>query len=76
MQAAATKAYAMMFEYMNVLNTTTGLAKQLDIAIEQCSQMTRWGEQEKMVAEILKRDFAKSAIDLARTLCDSLPGNQ
>jgi intermediate peptidase len=56
----------MMFEYMNVLNTTTGLAKQLDIAIEQSSRMARWGEQEQMVAEILKRDFAKSAIDLPR----------
>ncbi|KAH8764476.1 mitochondrial intermediate peptidase [Hyaloscypha finlandica] len=66
MQAAATRAYAMMFEYMNVLNTTTGLAKQLDIAIEQSSRMARWGEQEQMVAEILKRDFAKSAIDLPR----------
>ena len=66
MQAAATRAYAMMFEYMNVLNTTTGLAKQLDIAIEQSSRMTTWGEQEQMVAEILKRDFAKSAIDLPR----------
>jgi intermediate peptidase len=66
MQAAATRAYAMMFEYMNVLNTTTGLAKQLDIAIEQSLRMTTWGEQEQMVAEILKRDFAKSAIDLPR----------
>jgi len=66
MQAAATRAYAMMFEYMNVLNTTTGLAKQLDTAIEQSSRMTTWGEQEQMVAEILKRDFAKSAIDLPR----------
>jgi intermediate peptidase len=64
MQAAATRAYAMMFEYMNVLNTTTGLAKQLDLAIEQSSNMPKWGEQEQMVAEILKRDFAKSAIDL------------
>jgi intermediate peptidase len=65
-QAAATKAYAMMFEYMNVLNTTTGLAKQLDVAIKQSQESSRWCEQEKMVAEILKKDFAKSAIDLPR----------
>jgi intermediate peptidase len=65
-QGAATKAYAMMFEYMNVLNTTTGLAKQLDIAIELSSSAARWTEQEQMVADILKRDFAKSAIDLPR----------
>jgi intermediate peptidase len=60
-QSAANDAYNMMFEYMNVLNTTTGLAQQLDIAIEKASG---WGEQERAVAEILKRDFAKSAIDL------------
>jgi intermediate peptidase len=66
MQEAATRAYAMLFEYMNVLNTTTGLAKQLDVAIKQSSEITKWGEQERMVAEILKRDFAKSAIDLPR----------
>lgn len=65
-QQAATQAYGTMFEYMNVLNTTTGLAKQLDIAIEKCSESGVWDEQEKMVAEILKKDFAKSAIDLPR----------
>jgi intermediate peptidase len=64
-QAAATGAYAMMFEYMNVLNTTTGLAKQLDTAMN-ITGMAEWDEQEKMVADILKRDFAKSAIDLPR----------
>lgn len=65
-QAAATKAYATMFEYMNVLNTTTGLAKQLDIAIESCSNSPSWSEQERTVADILKKDFGKSAIDLPR----------
>ncbi|KAF8860746.1 mitochondrial intermediate peptidase-like protein [Acephala macrosclerotiorum] len=65
-QQAATQAYAMMFEYMNVLNTTTGLAKQLDVAIKQFEGTGTWDEQERMVAEILKKDFAKSAIDLPR----------
>lgn len=63
-QAAATNSYGMMFEYMNVLNTTTGLAEQLDVAIQVSRGSGRWGEQETMVADILKRDFAKSAIDL------------
>lgn len=61
-QAAATNAYLLMYEYMNVLNTTTGLAKQLNIAI--ADKKAQWGEQEQMVAEILKKDFAKSAHDL------------
>ncbi|OWP04950.1 hypothetical protein B2J93_6996 [Marssonina coronariae] len=59
---AAAKAYSMMYEYMNVLNTTTGLAQQLDIATEYFGDT--WSEEEQLVAAILKRDFAKSAIDL------------
>lgn len=59
---AATRAYAKMYEYMNVLNTTTGLARQLDIAIKTAG--SAWGEEERLVAGILKRDFAKSAVDL------------
>lgn len=63
MNQAAGVAYAMMYEYMNVLNTTTGLARQLDIAIKR-SGASAWGEEERVVAAILKRDFARSAIDL------------
>ncbi|KAI9048305.1 hypothetical protein LZ554_008100 [Drepanopeziza brunnea f. sp. 'monogermtubi'] len=59
---AATKAYAMMYEFMNVLNTTTGLAHQLDIAMKHHG--SSWSEEERLVATILKRDFAKSAIDM------------
>ena len=65
-QAAATKAYSMMFEYMNVLNTTTGLDKQLDVAMKTPEVVSSWSEEEVVVADILKRDFAKSAIDLPR----------
>ena len=65
-QAAATRAYGMMFEYMNVLNTTTGLNKQLDIAMKTPEVAANMSEEEVVVAEILKRDFAKSAIDLPR----------
>ncbi|TVY47685.1 Mitochondrial intermediate peptidase [Lachnellula occidentalis] len=63
-QAAASHAYSVMFEYMNVLNTTTELEKQLNIAMSH--KDSPWGEQEKMVAEILKNDFAKSAHDLPK----------
>ncbi|KAK0102516.1 Mitochondrial intermediate peptidase [Cadophora gregata] len=59
---AATRAYAKMYEYMNVLNTTTGLARQLDVAIKTAG--SAWEEEERLVAAILKRDFAKSAVDL------------
>ncbi len=65
-QAAATRAYSVMFEYMNVLNTTTGLAEQLNIAMKITNGGTVWDEQEHTVAEILRRDFAKSAIDLPK----------
>jgi intermediate peptidase len=64
MQQAAAQAYGTMFEYMNVLNTTTGLAQQLDVAIKLFADSGIWDEQEKLVAEILAKDFAKSAIDL------------
>jgi len=63
-QTAATQAYALMFEYMNVLNTTTGLNEQLQRALADPQATTSWGEEEKVVAQILIKDFAKSAIDL------------
>jgi intermediate peptidase len=62
MQQAASYAYSVMYDYMNVLNTTAGLATQLNIAMED--KEAPWSEQEKMVAQILKSDFAKSAHDL------------
>jgi intermediate peptidase len=65
-QEAAIKAYSMMFEYMNILNTTTGLKRQLDVAMENREVVASWSEEEVVVADILKRDFAKSAIDLPR----------
>ncbi|PQE18723.1 mitochondrial intermediate peptidase protein [Rutstroemia sp. NJR-2017a BBW] len=63
-QAAATRAYAKMFQYMNILNTTTGLDKQLEIAMKTPEIVAQWTEEEMVVADILKKDFAKSAIDL------------
>ncbi|KAK4992964.1 Mitochondrial intermediate peptidase [Elasticomyces elasticus] len=64
-QAAATQAYALMFEYMNVLNTTTGLNEQLKNAAAIPEVVSGWNEEEKTVANILIKDFSKSAIDLA-----------
>ncbi|KAK5132845.1 hypothetical protein LTR08_008561 [Meristemomyces frigidus] len=64
-QAAATQAYAAMLEYMNVLNTTTGLNEQLKKAVEMPEVYGSWSEEERTVAGILMRDFAKSAIDLS-----------
>jgi intermediate peptidase len=67
MQAAATRAYATMFEYMNVLNTTQGLDTQLNIAMKNPDIVASWSEEELVVAEILKKDFTKSAIDLPQS---------
>lgn len=65
-QAAATQAYALMFEYMNVLNTTTGLNEQLQKAAANPKVMATWSAEENTVAQILIKDFSKSAIDLPR----------
>ena len=66
-QAAANEAYGMMFEYMNVLNTTTGLNSQLKKAMTIPEVWSSWSEEEKTVATILEKDFSKSAIDLAES---------
>lgn len=65
-QGAATQAYALMFEYMNVLNTTTGLYEQVQKAAANPKVMATWSAEEKTVAQILIKDFSKSAIDLTR----------
>ncbi|EAW06682.1 mitochondrial intermediate peptidase [Aspergillus clavatus NRRL 1] len=61
-QEAATQAYALMFEYMNVLNTTTGLNDQLKKAVANPEVASHWTEEEKIVAQILIKDFSNSAI--------------
>lgn len=63
-QEAATKAYALMFEYMNVLNTTTGLHDQLKTALSNPEVTSHWAEGEMIVARILIKDFANSAIHM------------
>ncbi|KAF2086218.1 mitochondrial intermediate peptidase-like protein [Saccharata proteae CBS 121410] len=66
-QMAATQAYGIMFEYMNKLNTTTGLNDQLKKAASIPEVWASWSEEEQVVADILMRDFSKSAIDLPDT---------
>ncbi|KAJ5720589.1 Mitochondrial intermediate peptidase [Penicillium malachiteum] len=63
-QEAATQAYALMFEYMNVLNTTTGLHEQLSKALSNPEVTSHWTEAEKIVAQILMKDFTTSAIHM------------
>ncbi|KAF2751628.1 zincin [Sporormia fimetaria CBS 119925] len=63
-QASATKAYAIMFEYMNQLNTTTVLNDQLKKAAAMPEVWESWSEQEQVVAKILIEDFSRSAIEL------------
>lgn len=62
--AAASASYSLMFQYMNELNTTTGLNKQLQRAWDMPEVQSQWSEEEKMVAVLLMRDFAKSGIHL------------
>ncbi|KAF2011797.1 mitochondrial intermediate peptidase [Aaosphaeria arxii CBS 175.79] len=64
-QAAASKAYATMFQYMNQLNTTTILNDQLKRASAIPEVWDSWSDQERVVARILMEDFSRSAIELA-----------
>lgn len=63
-QNAASRAYAIMFQYMNQLNTTTVLNDQLKKAAATPDVYATWSEQEKVVANILMEDFSRSAIEL------------
>ncbi|KAF2641403.1 mitochondrial intermediate peptidase [Massarina eburnea CBS 473.64] len=63
-QAAASKAYAIMFQFMNELNTTTVLNDQLKKAASIPAVWSSWSEQEQVVANILIEDFSRSAIEL------------
>lgn len=62
--AAATASYSLTYQYMNELNTTIGLNQQLKKAWDMPEVREQWNEEEKMVAQLLIKDFAKSGIDL------------
>ena len=65
-QDAATGAWTMVYQYMNELNTMTGLSDQLDVAMSRPDVTSVWTEEEKTVAELLKLDFMKSAVNLPK----------
>ncbi|MCJ1317304.1 hypothetical protein MMC15_002627 [Xylographa vitiligo] len=65
-QNSANEAHALMFQYMNTLNTTTGLNDQLEKALANSEVTLSWTEEEETVARLLKKDFSQSAIDLPR----------
>ncbi|KAI1921567.1 Mitochondrial intermediate peptidase [Ophidiomyces ophidiicola] len=63
-QDAATQAYALMFEYMNVLNTTPELNTQLKQACADPNITALWNKEETVSAQVLLKDFSQSAIHL------------
>ncbi|KAL9943836.1 Mitochondrial intermediate peptidase [Verticillium nonalfalfae] len=63
-QQAAAGAWSLVYQYMNQLNTMTGLSDQLTKALANKDVVASWSEEEKTVAEILKLDFTKSAVNL------------
>src|SRR5205085_2363826 len=69
-QRAASEAWEMVYTYMNELNTMTGLNDQLGRAMADRQVTATWSEEEKMVAEVLKLDFAKSAVNLPKSARD------
>ncbi|KAI5797954.1 hypothetical protein DFH27DRAFT_625050 [Peziza echinospora] len=62
--AAANAAYGVMYEYMNVLNTTTELYDALRRALASAETVASWSAEEAAVAGILLRDFEKCGINL------------
>lgn len=62
--AAAHESYGAMFEYMQVLNTTTGLYTSLKRALEDPVVSKGLSHEERVVANILYADFEKSGINL------------
>ncbi|CEJ94997.1 Putative Mitochondrial intermediate peptidase [[Torrubiella] hemipterigena] len=69
-QQAATDAWSMVYQYMNQLNTMTGLSDQLNEALSRQTVTQAWTEEEKSVAELLKLDFMKSAVNLPKRARD------
>lgn len=66
-QQAAAQAFGLIFQYMNVLNTTTGLHAQLRTALDRPEVTAQWSSEETMVARILLQDFVNSAIHMPQS---------
>ncbi|KAG6013425.1 hypothetical protein E4U54_006757 [Claviceps lovelessii] len=69
-QQAAAGAWSMVYQYMNQLNTMTGLNDQLEEALSRPEVTAAWSAEEKTVAELLKLDFMKSAVNLPKKARD------
>ncbi|KAL2154376.1 hypothetical protein VTH82DRAFT_3052 [Thermothelomyces myriococcoides] len=65
-QQMATMAWDMVYQYMNELNTMTGLHDQLVTAMSNPDVTAVWSEEEKTVAAVLRLDFTKSAVNLPK----------
>lgn len=65
-QQAAAEAWSLVYQYMNQLNTMTGLSDQLAKAMGNREATETWSEEERTVAQILKLDFSKSAVNLPK----------
>lgn len=63
-QVAADSAYQILYEYMNILNTTPRLDEQLKRALAWPEVTGKWTEEQRNVAQRLREDFSKSAINL------------
>jgi intermediate peptidase len=63
-QQASSAAWGLVYQYMNRLNTMTGLSDQLRKALASPAVTASWTEEERAVADILQLDFEKSAIHL------------
>lgn len=63
-QAAASDAWGIVYQYMNQLNTTTGLNDQLCKAMDNPDVTSAWSEEEAIVAKTLRIDFEKSGVHL------------
>ncbi|KAK6521073.1 Mitochondrial intermediate peptidase [Arthrobotrys conoides] len=62
--SAADKAFQSVYEYMNILNTTTDLYTSLKAAMFNPVVVEHWDEVSKSVGRTLLADFEKSGINL------------
>ena len=69
-QRRAAEAWDMTYQYMNELNTMTGLNDQLGKAMDDPEVTAAWTAEELTVAQVLKLDFSKSAVDLPKAARD------
>ncbi|KAK3329669.1 hypothetical protein B0H66DRAFT_34227 [Apodospora peruviana] len=69
-QRAASEAWDLVYQYMNELNTMTGLNDQLGKAMDNPNVTAAWSDEEMTVAQVLKLDFTKSAVNLPKEYRD------